>query len=577
MNTQNSSNIKVSIFQKVIWNIAGANVEILAQYPTQYHKYSAIGMTILMTSIAAFLSGSSAAWYFSKNIYATIAFGLFWWALIISIDRSLVITLKKDPDTKFGFFYYIIPFISRAVLAALVASMMSIPLELLIFDDFIQQEEVDWTQEQLLKTKGNNSHIDTKKEKEKDLSKVENDIKSNDNNVEKLEAKNKEIEETIRQKILLLDKPNSQEYKKAKSEKSRYEMKKSSLNRQKLELESNGESVTSIDEEIKSLNNKIIKAQKEINNEKVKWNKMLNDEITSLKSSIDLNKEKLDKLNDEKITLHDRKGNIDKAIEEAGIAIDSISKAKEAKINQSNDFIRKYRILSSTIYAKSIVQKEVPQIVEEQTITNYATFEVYKNEHELLLLWLVRILFFVVELLPTIVKIIAKTGVYERAIKSYETSINDYLLSDDYKRDRLAILNADLQQKALLTEYKNNAERTMQQDLIKKVVEAQERVAEQAIKNWENQYMATLNSVKITDENDSSLNNNVNSNNQNILKNNQNVNSSTIVTSQVSNLASGSTSKHVPNIKKAINIQIDPDMSSIATFSQDFTFMDEWD
>ena len=128
---------EVSYLTRFLWFIAGADIEMLSLCPLDYKKYEAIGMTILMTALVGFAAGSSAAWYFTEDALWTLVFGLFWSLLIFSIDRSLVVTLKKDPYKKS---YYVLPLVFRGFLAILVAGIMSIPLELLVFNGFIQND-----------------------------------------------------------------------------------------------------------------------------------------------------------------------------------------------------------------------------------------------------------------------------------------------------------------------------------------------------------------------------------------------------------------------------------------------------
>ena len=91
-------------FQKVLWTISGAEITILESEKcrTDHKRFGAIGATIAITTFIAFLSGTSAAWYFTQRGTDTtghmgwaIAFGFVWATLIFCIDRSLVITLKK--------------------------------------------------------------------------------------------------------------------------------------------------------------------------------------------------------------------------------------------------------------------------------------------------------------------------------------------------------------------------------------------------------------------------------------------------------------------------------------------------
>ena len=89
-------------FQRILWTIAGAEIPILEKCRTDHKKFGAMGATIAMTSFIAFLSGTSAAWFFTQSGTETsgkigwaMAFGIVWATLIFCIDRSLVITMKK--------------------------------------------------------------------------------------------------------------------------------------------------------------------------------------------------------------------------------------------------------------------------------------------------------------------------------------------------------------------------------------------------------------------------------------------------------------------------------------------------
>ena len=135
-----------SRFQRFLWTVAGAELDILEKCRTDHKKFAAIGATILMTAFIAFCAGTSAAWYFTQSGDETsgslgwaMLFGLIWALLIFCIDRSLVITLKKDPSAKKQKFW--VPLLSRSALACIIAFMVSIPLELVIFEDFIAEQK----------------------------------------------------------------------------------------------------------------------------------------------------------------------------------------------------------------------------------------------------------------------------------------------------------------------------------------------------------------------------------------------------------------------------------------------------
>ena len=116
---------KYSKIQYFFWLLSGAEINILKDCPTDYNRQAGIGFTIFMTTLLAFFSGSYAGYYFGESYVTSVVFGIIWASLIFSIDRSMVVTLKKDPTKKEQNFW--IPFLSRAVLAILIAFIISIP------------------------------------------------------------------------------------------------------------------------------------------------------------------------------------------------------------------------------------------------------------------------------------------------------------------------------------------------------------------------------------------------------------------------------------------------------------------
>ena len=82
-------------FQRFLWTVAGAELDILEKCRTDHKKFSAIGATILMTAFIAFCAGTSAAWYFTQSgdessgsLGWAMLFGLIWSLLIFCIDHQ---------------------------------------------------------------------------------------------------------------------------------------------------------------------------------------------------------------------------------------------------------------------------------------------------------------------------------------------------------------------------------------------------------------------------------------------------------------------------------------------------------
>ena len=88
-----------NILQRILWSIAGAEIPILEKCRTDHKKFGAMGATIAMTAFIAFLSGTSAAWFFTQrgtdtagNLSWAMAFGLVWATLIFCIGMFYKLT-----------------------------------------------------------------------------------------------------------------------------------------------------------------------------------------------------------------------------------------------------------------------------------------------------------------------------------------------------------------------------------------------------------------------------------------------------------------------------------------------------
>ena len=135
MSKTSTKKYKYSKIQYFFWLLSGSEISILKDCPTDYNRQAGIGFTIFMTTLLAFFSGSYAGYYFGESYLSAVIFGIIWASLIFSIDRSMVVTLKKDPTKEKQNFWA--AFLSRGVLAILIAFIISIPLELLIFNENI--------------------------------------------------------------------------------------------------------------------------------------------------------------------------------------------------------------------------------------------------------------------------------------------------------------------------------------------------------------------------------------------------------------------------------------------------------
>ena len=462
---------EVSCFTRFLWFVAGADIEMLSLCPLDYKKYEAIGMTILMTALVGFAAGSSAAWYFTEDALWTLVFGLFWSLLIFSIDRSLVVTLKKDPYKKS---YYVLPLVFRGFLAILVAGIMSIPLELLVFNGFIQNDIENYKSD-LLKQQHKDSFDAQQSAEYHSKSKSLNQLL-------KMEScKKDDIEMLINNKrserqreVNMLNHPNTTTYNNAKANAN-------GLQRQLNELYSLPNSDYRRNR-IPGLRSQISHQRSVMASERNAWNSKVNAHISELDNEIAQLSDAL-RVVKEKIAKTDReKQRVDStSVSYQARAEESLNKTDE-RFRNGNNFTLYYAVLAHAIYKTHKVTHE--RMGTDGKTYTYETEE-FVNKDFMFLLWFIRAMFFVIELLPSIVKVVSKAGQYELRVYHQEEELKKYLHSQEYQDYCYKMLHGDNQLEMDLQAQRHDAEKKVQYDIIQAIINAEESVAKDSIDNWE--------------------------------------------------------------------------------------------
>jgi hypothetical protein len=459
--------------QRFLWSVAGAEISILEECRTDHKKFSAIGTTILMTTLIAFFAGSSAAWYFSiegengtGNVWAAIVFGILWALLIFSIDRSLVITLKKDPTLAKQKFW--VPLLSRAALACLIALMISIPLELYIFKGFISSESkrfnvqmeksfmFDTVEDSLLNTssqnlKNNNTYSAPLNNRELALT---TEILNIETELSLLEAKKKQIPDSYQGYGIAL---------------MQYNQYKTILDNSKNKII--GQDIANED----SIREMMNKEKGIVNSANKNWaddieNQIIAKGLRSKKreqvAKRDSVQKTIDKLTDIQIT-------INSDINKLNNSMKTKTTDYSIELKKSNRFINNFRVLEWAVWRKN----------DSGGLS---------NPTELIFLWLIRLLFFIVEILPTVVKIATPIGTYDWRVHQEEKDLITYLSSTDHQthKQRINALKTNAKENAV--EHQNDAEKTLREDLIKKVSDAQKEVTEAYLNDWKERELKNL-------------------------------------------------------------------------------------
>lgn len=462
---------EVSCFTRFLWFVAGADIEMLSLCPLDYKKYEAIGMTILMTSLVGFAAGSSAAWYFTEDALWTLVFGLFWSLLIFSIDRSLVVTLKKDPYKKS---YYVLPLVFRGFLAILVAGIMSIPLELLVFNGFIQNDIENYKSD-LLKQQHKDS-FDAQQAAEYDSKSKSLDqlLKSESNKKDDIITAINDKRSERQREANMLNHPNTTTYNNAQASAN-------GLQRQLNELYSLSNSDYRRNR-IPGLRSQISHQRSVMASERNAWNSKVNariseldNEIAQLSDALRVAKENIARTDKEKQRVDSTSVSYQARAEE------SLNKTDE-RFRNGNNFTLYYAVLAHAIYKTHKVTHE--RMGTDGKTYTYETEE-FVNKDFMFLLWFIRAMFFVIELLPSIVKVVSKAGQYELRVYHQEEELKKYLHSQEYQDYCYKMLHGDNQLEMDLQAQRHDAEKKVQHDIIQAIINAEESVAKDSIDNWE--------------------------------------------------------------------------------------------
>jgi hypothetical protein len=115
---------------------SAADIELLDKCPkSEVNKYAGVGATVFFTGILACFSGGYALFTAFNSLGLSIMLGIFWGSLVFNLDRFLVSTIKKSK----GKLQELAQITPRLLLAILLSLVISVPLELKIFEQEINE------------------------------------------------------------------------------------------------------------------------------------------------------------------------------------------------------------------------------------------------------------------------------------------------------------------------------------------------------------------------------------------------------------------------------------------------------
>ena len=458
---KSDSQIKVSRFTRMLWWIAGADNIILIKCRTDYQRFASIGMTILLTAMAAVGSGTWAAWYFDAGYYSLL-FGFFWGVLILSIDRSLVVTLQKKPREEGEKRYKIngrqfLTFLIRFILAGLIAFIISIPFELKFFEDkIVEQRDRD------------NTELKESKHGSLDF---EYGITTDSIAASQAQTKSKEAKENA-------DNPaNNPEYIRIKTE----------ISNQNLETKEKRKN--EVKAEAARLNKQIKYYPENHENPSLQGKPIENDDFRRYKEYT-----KKNSYYQTAITEYNE------ALAAVRTLTTKLDNERERYKNEQNDEAKRMKILQDSIDKvrtrnESTLREEMKKYKEDvlkegskSFIRDFTALEnAAKKDNSLsLLLWLFRLMLFVIELLPTVVKMVTPMGNYDRRVYQEEHELEEYLKSENYKTGLQKNFERKITHKKDIQELKYKMEKDCAEQQTKIAQEAILAVTKELAERWKN-------------------------------------------------------------------------------------------
>lgn len=462
MSKTSTKKYNYSKIQYFFWLLSGAEISILKDCPTDYNRQAGIGFTIFMTTLLAFFSGSYAGYYFGESYVSAILFGIIWASLIFSIDRSMVVTLKKDPTKEKQNFWP--PFLSRAVLAILIAFIISIPLELLIFKENIDLHMDKYKLDQVYSVQQATKRNEAISDKQR--------ILSNDSLVlGKVETQLSQGEPQ-----------GDPEYSRLKSDiqtkQNDFDALSRRINTARTEANKAYNNVptyydNSSDSYLKNRNSQQWKTYEY----KLVQRREAQDNLNKFdkKGLDDLKKRRQEYIDNWIATLKGEQKRLNENVIQTSTSInkglataDTAKNEFQDKIKDKKGFVLRFMVL------ENLATPNNPDIPEGATI--------------FMLLWLIRILFFTIEILPTIAKIATPIGAYDRAIyrkeKDFELELEQR--TSEYLKQQKALRDIEYEAEREQTKERTQIENNLHKELLTEIANVQNKVARQKIEEFKN-------------------------------------------------------------------------------------------
>lgn len=436
------------------WFLGAADEDILRRCSiTEQDKQAGFGAAILLTALAAVLSGFFAFQLIFYNWMIALPVALFWGMIIFNLDRFMVGTLKKDPNSnRLNEMLVASP---RIVLAFLIAILISKPIEVKIMENQIDAKSA------FLVEKGRDSIASSRvQELNSEMSLRENLAKQKS----ELEQKQNECSTAPGWSSL------NTEYNNCMANYNQLARQRDEKRGKRIAL--------SKDQRF------IVYVRKDINNDGVigddEFAPQLSDEGVDERNRLNAEINDLDRRMDQ-LGCTDKRNQRDKVCADYQKHLGEQIKENSTRIGQLDTSTQQRSADIKVLKANTEAQL---RIASQDIFGKLSTLEALKEDDRAIqwASWLITLLFFILETAPLFVKILANRGEYDSRLMVAEQLVFDderAVLSESATETEARIQSGQ-RNGAQLTE----AEQAMNRATMEKVMRAQAQLTEQIVDAW---------------------------------------------------------------------------------------------
>lgn len=422
---------KPGLYNNFMWWCAGVNRDVLRQCPTEWAKYAGMGGTIFSTACMATLSGGYAISTVFDNTIVAVLFGLFWgFVIIFNMDRLIVNTMYSDGKETISL-KELGSGSPRILIAIFLGLVISAPLELRIYESEINVKIGEKIKEK------KDQYISRDKNRIDSLTNVISEIRDKAENIPigiALSGQAQQIQSSLQEEQARLNNIRS---------------KIKDLQHQRSTIEPNSDSYSNIS---KRLHDKYIERDKQ------------NAIVRRLQGD-------LGRISNE----------YSDAIKKSEVQKDELIKTIQLQIAGAQSAMS-----DSTSYNKLIDEEyggfearmaAFNEMREENPSTNRSA-------------WCITLLFIIIEIVPTIMRMMVADGSYEKLLEAETHRFK--VLADKRISDLNDLVNTEVQISTKKNRQRLEAEVLANKELIEKVAKVQAELLQTAIDKWREEELAKI-------------------------------------------------------------------------------------